>query len=84
MATTTELITPAVVKMVAEMRRVVEAQVKTDLARRWDRDGMSAENIAKLLGVSRGSAYRYLERSGENGPQGDTSRDDGAEEAVSP
>ena len=84
MATTTELITPAVVRMVAEMRRVVEAQVKTDLARRWDRDGMSAENIAKLLGVSRGSAYRYRERSGENGPQGDPSRDDGAEEAASP
>ena len=84
MATTTELITPAVVKMVAEMRRVVEAQVKVDLARRWDRDGMSAENIAKLLGVSRGSAYRYLERSGENGPQGDTSRDDGTAEEASP
>ena len=83
MATTTELITPAVVRMVAEMRRAVELQVKVDLARRWAGEEMPAENIAKLLGISRGTVYRYLGRSGENGSQGDTARDnDGAEEVT--
>ena len=60
MATQPELITPAVVKVMAEMRRVVEGQVRADLARRWDGEGMPAENIAKLLDVSRGTVYRYL------------------------
>ena len=60
MAAPPELITPAVVKVMTEMRRVVEGQVKADLARRWDREGMPVENIAKLLDVSRGTVYRYL------------------------
>ena len=84
MATTTELITPAVVRMVAEMRRAVELQVKVDLARRWAGEEMPAENIAKLLGISKGSVYRYLGRSGENGSQGDTSWDDGGAEEATP
>ena len=60
MATPPELITPSVVKVMAVMRRAVELQVRADLARRWDRDGMSAENIAKLLDVSKNTVYRYL------------------------
>ena len=60
MATQPELITPAVVKVMAEMRRVVEGQVKADLARRWDGEGMPVENIAKLLDVSKNTVYRYL------------------------
>ena len=39
MAAPPELITPAVVKVMAEMRRVVEGQVRADLARRWDGEG---------------------------------------------
>ena len=60
MATQPEPITPAVVKVMAEMRRVVEGQVRADLARRWDCEGMPVENIAKLLDVSKNTAYRYL------------------------
>ena len=84
MAAPPELITPAVVKVMAEMRRVVEGQVRADLARRWDCEGMPVENIARLLGISRGSVYRYLGRSGENGSQGDTARDDGGAEDATP
>ena len=60
MAAPPELITPAVVKVMAEMRRVVEGQVRADLARRWDGEGMPVENIAKLLDVSKNTVYRYL------------------------
>ena len=60
MATEPELITKAVVNAVTVMRRAVELQVKADLARRWDGEGMPVENIAKLLDVSRGTVYRYL------------------------
>ena len=45
---------------------------------------MPVENIAKLLGISRGSVYRYLGRSGENGSQGDTARDNGGAEDATP
>ena len=62
MAAQPEPITPAVVKVMAEMRRAVELQVKADLARRWDCEGMPVENIAKLLDVSRTTVYRYLGR----------------------
>ena len=60
MAAPPELITPAVVKVMAEMRRVVEGQVRADLALRWASEEMPVENIAKLLDVSRGTVYRYL------------------------
>ena len=60
MATQPALITKAVVKMMAEMRRVVEVQMRADLARRWDGEGMSVGNIAQLLDVSRGTVHRYL------------------------
>ena len=55
-----ELITPAVVKVVEELRRVVEGEVRADLARRWDGEGMSVGQIAQLLDVSRGTVHRYL------------------------
>ena len=63
MATQPEPIAPAVVKVMAVMavmRRAVELQVKADLARRWDCEGMPVENIAKLLDVSKNTVYRYL------------------------
>ena len=60
MAAPPEPIAPAVVKVMAVMRRAVELQVKADLARRWDGEGMPVENIAKLLDVSRNTVYRYL------------------------
>ena len=84
MATQPEPIAPAVVKVMAVMRRAVELQVKADLARRWDGEGMPVENIAKLLDVSRTTVYRYLGRSGENGSQGDTARDNGGAEEATP
>ena len=59
MATPTDL-SPALVNVVGELRRVIEGEVKADLARRLaDRD-MGATEIARLLGVSRNSVYRYL------------------------
>ena len=70
MATEPELITKAVVNAVAEMRRAVEGQMRADLARRWDGEGMSAGNIAQLLDVSRGTVHRYLgpRRKGSRAP----------------
>ena len=62
MATQPEPIAPAVVKVMAMMRRAVELQVKADLARRWDGEGMPVENIAQLLDVSRTTVYRYVGR----------------------
>ena len=46
----------------AEIRRVVEVQVKADLACRWAGEEMPAEDIAKLLGVSANTVYRHLKR----------------------
>ena len=65
-----ELITPAVVKVVEELRRAVEGQVRADLARRWDGEGMSVGQIAQLLDVSRGTVHRYLgpRRKGSRAP----------------
>ena len=60
MATEPEPIAPAVVKVMAVMRRAVEGQVRADLARRWDGEGMSVGDIAQLLAVSRGTVHRYL------------------------
>ena len=49
-------------EVMAEIRRVVEVQVKADLACRWAGEEMPAEDIAKLLGVSANTVYRYLKR----------------------
>ncbi len=64
--TTPTDVSPAVVHLVAEIRRAVEAEVKSDVARRLADNNMGATEIAKLLGVSRNTVYRYLNR--ENGP----------------
>ena len=71
MGTQPEPIAPAVVKVMAAMRRAVELQVKADLARRWDGEGMSVGQIAQLLDVSRNTVYRYLGRDRKRGRQND-------------
>ena len=70
MCTEPDLMSTAVAKVIAAMRRVVEGQMRADLARRWDGEGMSVGQIAQLLDVSRGTVHRYLgpRRKGSRAP----------------
>ena len=55
-----ENLSPSWVNMVLELRRVVEVEVRADVARRMAGEGMGATDISRLLGVSRTTVYRYL------------------------
>ena len=60
-----ENLSPTLVNMVLELRRVVEVEVRSEVARRMAGENMPAADIAACLGVSRQTVYRYLKR--ENG-----------------
>ena len=60
-----EKLSPTLVNMLQELRRVVEVEVKADVARRMADKNVAATDIATYLGVSRQTVYRYLNR--ENG-----------------
>ena len=61
MASTASL-SPAETNKILEFRQVVEVEVKAGLARRWSEEGTAVTEIARLLGVSRNTVYRYLKR----------------------
>ena len=60
-----ENLSPALVNVLKELRRVVEVEIKSEVARRLADKDVSAAEISRLLDVSRNTVYRYLKR--ENG-----------------
>ena len=56
----TENLSPALVNVLKELRRVVDVEIKSDVARRLSDKDVSAAEISRLLGVSRNTVYRYL------------------------
>ena len=60
-----ENLSPALVNVLKELRRVVDVEIKSEVARRLADKDVSAAEISRLLDVSRNTVYRYLKR--ENG-----------------
>ena len=60
-----ENLSPALVNVLKELRRVVDVEIKSEVARCLADKDVSAAEISRLLGVSRNTVYRYLKR--ENG-----------------
>ena len=58
-------LSPALVNVLKELRRVVEVEIRSDVAHRMADEGMGTTEIARFLHVSRNTVYRYLKR--ENG-----------------
>jgi DNA invertase Pin-like site-specific DNA recombinase len=56
----TENLSPALVNVLKELRRVVDVEIKSEVARRLADKDVSAAEISRLLGVSRTTVYRYL------------------------
>ena len=56
----TENLSPALVNVLKELRRVVEVEIRSEVAHRMAGEGMAAAEIARFLHVSRTTIYRYL------------------------
>ena len=56
----TENLSPALVNVLKELRRVVDVEIKSEVAHRMADEGMAAAEIARFLHVSRNTIYRYL------------------------
>ena len=55
-----ENLSPALVNVLKELRRVVDVEIRSDVARRLADKDVSAAEISRLLDVSRNTVYRYL------------------------
>ena len=55
-----ENLSPALVNVLKELRRVVDVEIKSEVARRLADKDVSAAEISRLLDVSRNTVYRYL------------------------
>ena len=56
----TENLSTALVNVLKELRRVVEVEIRSEVAHRMADEGMAATEIARFLHVSRHTIYRYL------------------------
>ena len=61
----TSELSPALVNLVLELRRSLEAEFRADMARDMAGRGIKPTEIARVMGVSRNTVYRYLERAGK-------------------
>ena len=62
-------LSPALIKIAQELRRSLEAAFRADMARDMVARGIKPPEVARVMGVSRNTVYRYLRESdaGVNG-----------------